>query len=252
MLHLISLLAAGSMGVQSPPVPTSIEQQIKTADYAFWEAFNACDRSRMAAALAPDIEFYHDKTGSTVSRDAVINSLMDGPCGTPGLHVRRELVAESVSYDPVPGFGAILTGRHRFYARRDGQPERLDGEARFAVVWQDLQGKPLMRRILSYAHGAALDQPIAHAVDVPLATLRRYVGQYASPVGDIAVTLSGDHLHLTSGGLSTDLTPVGPAVFRARGRRLLFEFLEADGQVVEIQVRENEVTVARGTRRGPR
>jgi hypothetical protein len=252
MLHLVSLMAAGAIAVPSPPVPSSIEQQVKRADDAFWAAFNACDRSRMAAALAPDVEFYHDKTGSTTLRDSVINSLMDGPCGTPGLHVRRELVADSVSYDPVPGFGAILTGRHRFYARRDGQPERLDGEARFAIVWQDLKGKPLMRRILSYAHGAALEQPIAQSVDLPLATLRRYVGHYASPMGDIAVTLVGNHLHLKSGGLSADLAPVSATVFRTRGRQLLFEFLETEVQIAEVQVRENEVTVARGTRQAVR
>jgi hypothetical protein len=71
------------------------------------------------ATLAPDVEFYHDKTGATISRDAVATSFMNGPCGTKGLHVRRELVARSLSYDPVPEFGAILTGQHRFYADRE-------------------------------------------------------------------------------------------------------------------------------------
>jgi len=218
MLHLIALLIAGPIDARAPQGTTTNEQRIEAADDAFWAAFNACDRSRMATALAPDVEFYHDKTGATVSREAVIRSLMDGPCGTPGLRVRRALVAGSIFYDPIPGFGAIVTGRHRFYARRDGQAERLDGEARFAIVWQDVRGKLAMRRILSYAHGAALDQPIAQSVEVPSQTLQRYVGRYASPMGDIAVIVSGGRLHLTSGGLSTDLVPIGPTVFRAEGR----------------------------------
>ena len=123
---------------------------------------------------------------------------MNGPCGTKGLHVRRELVAGSLSYDPVPGFGAILTGRHRFYARREGQDERLDGEARFAVVWQEVRGKFLMRRVLSYAHGPAIDQTAPVSVEVPMATLRRYVGRYASPMGDIAITLREGRLNIVS------------------------------------------------------
>ncbi len=156
MLHLIAMFAAGLVGTQSqPPAPT--EERVRMADNDFWAAFNTCDRRRMEATLTPDVEFYHDKTGATISRDGVVASFMDGPCGTNGLHVRRELVAGSLSYDPVPGFGAILTGRHRFYAQQDGQPERLDGEARFAIVWQDAGGTPLMRRVLSYAHGPAVD-----------------------------------------------------------------------------------------------
>jgi ketosteroid isomerase-like protein len=149
MLAVLLLAAAAQM--------PAAEQQVRAADAAFWQAFNRCDEAAMRRLLAPDVEFYHDKTGLTASRTAVTRSLMKGPCGTPGLHVRREAVADSISYDPVPGYGAILTGRHRFYARNGGGPERLDGEARFAVVWQSTGGQWRMRRILSYAHRPARD-----------------------------------------------------------------------------------------------
>ncbi len=177
---------------------------------------------------------------------------MDGPCGTKGLHVRRELVAGSLSYDEVPGFGAIVTGQHRFYARRDGQAERLDGEARFAVVWQDMEGRLLMRRVLSYAHGAATEQTVLPLVDVPLATLQRYVGRFASPMGDIAVTLFNGQLHLESGGLSSDLVAMGTTRFQVRGRPLQFEFVNTNGVVDKVLVQENGATVAAGTRQEAR
>lgn len=247
MFHFIAMFAASLVGTHSP-ASVAAEESVKTADDAFWVAFNTCDRRRMEATLAPDIEFYHDKTGATTSRDAVVASFMDGPCGTKGLHVRRELVAGSLSYDPVPGFGAILTGRHRFYARRDGQSERLDGEARFAVVWQDVNGKLLMHRVLSYAHGPAVDQPAPVPVEVPLEALRRYVGHYASPMGDIAVTLKEGRLHIVSGGLSADLVAVAIAKFQAQGRPLTFAFVGGGDTIEKMVVEENGVIVAEGTR----
>ena len=251
MLHLIAMFATSLVGTH-PPAPAPAEERVRTADDAFWVAFNTCDRRRMEATLAPDVEFYHDKTGATISRDAVVASFMNGPCGTKGLHVRRELVAGSLFYDPVPGFGAILTGRHRFYARREGQPERLDGEARFAVVWQDVSGKLLMRRVLSYAHGPAVDQTAPVSIEVPLATLRRYVGHYASPMGDIAVTLRDGRLHIVSGSLSADLVAVSVAKFQVQGRPLTFAFVAAGDTIEKVVVEENGGIVAEGTRQDAR
>lgn len=125
------------------------------ADAAFWRAFNQCDAAAMGKLLAPDIEFYHDKTGLTQGRDKVVESLVKGPCGTPGLHVRREEVPGSVAVDPVPGHGAIVSGVHRFYARQGAGAERLDGYARFAVVWRKTAARWEMARVLSYAHRPA-------------------------------------------------------------------------------------------------
>lgn len=90
MLHLIAVLATSPVDTHSPaPAPT--EERVRTA-------FNTCDRKHMEATLAPDVEFYHDKTGATILRNAVATSVMNGPCGTTGFHVRRELVAGSLSY----------------------------------------------------------------------------------------------------------------------------------------------------------
>lgn len=131
------------------------ETGLRAADAAFWAAFNACDAAAMARFFTPDVEFYHDRTGLTHTRSAVVRSLVKGPCGTPGLHVRRELVADSLRYDPVPRTGAILTGEHRFYAREGGGAERLDGQASFAVVWVHEGADWRMRRVLSFAHRPA-------------------------------------------------------------------------------------------------
>lgn len=246
MLYIV-LFAALAATATSGAAPPDTEQRVRGADTAFWAAFNDCDRARMREMFTPDVEFYHDKTGATVTRDAVVKSLMDGPCGTTGLRVRREAVAGSISFDAVPGFGAILTGRHRFYARFAGQAERLDGEARFAIVWQIANGQILIRRVLSFAHGSALDASTPTYQIVPAAVLQHYVGNYASPMGDIVVTQEGDHLHVRSGGLATALVAVTANTFEAKGRPLRFEFAR-QSNVEMVLVQENGALAAIGTR----
>ncbi|HEY0624022.1 nuclear transport factor 2 family protein [Sphingomonas sp.] len=148
----VNMIAALALSVAGAP---PAEDSVLAADAAFWRAFNQCDAEAMGKLLAADIEFYHDKTGLTQGRDAVVLSLMKGPCGTPGLHVRREVVADSVAVDPVPGHGAIVTGVHRFYAKQGQAAERLDGDARYAVVWRKTGARWEMRRVLSYSHRPA-------------------------------------------------------------------------------------------------
>jgi hypothetical protein len=136
------------------PTPSSVEGGVLAADAAFWRAFNQCDAEAMNNLLADDVEFYHDKTGLTVGRGAVLLSLMKGPCGTPGMHLRREAVG-SPAVDPVPGYGAILSGEHKFYVKQGQTPEYVDGNARFAVVWRQNGNHWEMRRVLSYSHRPA-------------------------------------------------------------------------------------------------
>jgi len=144
-LGLLILAAAQA----ASPTGDLMESRIRAADTQFWAAFNACDREGMTAWLDPAVEFYHDKTGATVSRERVAASFMDGPCGSKDLHMRRAPIAASLHYDPIPGYGGMLTGRHRFYARSGDQPEKLTTEARFAVVWHQAGDRVLISRVLS-------------------------------------------------------------------------------------------------------
>lgn len=128
------------------------EQAVREADAAFWRAFNACDAAAMAPFFSEDAEFYHDITGLTRTRAGVVASLVKGPCGTPGLHIRRALVPETIRFERVPGYGAILSGEHLFYAREGDQPERLATRAGFTVVWRADHGHWQMTRVISNAH----------------------------------------------------------------------------------------------------
>lgn len=76
----------------------------------------------MGDMLTADVEFYHDKTGLIVSREALVESLRKGPCGDPRMRLRREAVDGSLEFHPLNGGYAILSGRHRFYARETANP----------------------------------------------------------------------------------------------------------------------------------
>lgn len=152
--RLIPFLLAANAFAAEPirPADPGDEAGVRAADAHYWQTFNSCDLRAMAPLLTVDAEFYHDKTGLTTSREGVIDSLRRGPCADPGMKLRREAVPGSVQFHPLAGGFALLTGKHRFYVSRGGEPEHLDGEASFTTVWQLGDGDWRMRRILSYDH----------------------------------------------------------------------------------------------------
>jgi len=214
------------------------EAQVRAADARFWQAYNACDMVAMGALLSEDVEFFHDRTGLTASRNALIESLRRGPCADPRMHLRRELVEGSLEFHPLAGGYAILAGRHDFHVQEAGKPERLDGQAAFTTVWQQADGRWRMYRVLSYDHWPAPYTPPQRTMALSPAQLARFAGRYRSArVGDIQVAVDGDHLRLVAGSFVATLHPRSPTVFFAMERDLEFEFEGEDGRA--LVVREN-------------
>lgn len=247
MAAVLLLLAVATAGAKE-----NADEQVRTADARFWQAYNTCDMRAMGALLTADVEFYHDKTGLTASREAVVESLRKGPCGSPGMRLRREAVAGSLAFHPLEGGYAILSGRHRFYVEETGKPERLDGQAEFTSVWKLDDGQWRMHRVLSYDHGPAPYTPPPVTMTLPSARLATYAGRYRSPrIGDILVSIDGDHLKLTAGDFVATLYPETPTRFFAMERDLRFEFENgADGDVQALAVYENGKVSERAVRAG--
>lgn len=61
----------------------------------------------------------------------------------------RELVPGSLEVNPLPGFGAIEIGTHRFLHPRE--PGNV-GQARFLHIWQNRNGAWKLSRVISYDH----------------------------------------------------------------------------------------------------
>lgn len=216
----VLLIATAVATAQTPDV----ERDVRAADAAFWRAYNGCDMTAIGALLTADVEFYHDTTGLTTTRAGVVDSLRNGPCATPDLRLRREVIDDSIAFHPLAGGYAVLSGRHRFHVRTGDAPERLDGQAEFTTLWQFDDGHWQMHRVLSYSHGPVPYTP-PQAIGLPASTLATYAGQYRSArIGEISIVATGDHLVLTAGSFIVALYPETTTRFFAMERDLRFEF----------------------------
>jgi hypothetical protein len=228
-----ALSATGMPGsADTPGNPASVKTQVEAADAAFWDAFNRCDAAAMAPEFTDDVEFYHDRTGLTLGRPAVVKSMIDGPCGDPShIRLRREAVPESARFAPLAGGFALLSGEHRFLVSRDGGDFRHEGMASYVELWRQTAVGWQMRRVVSYDHRA--DLPDLRAVDMPARKLAELTGTYTGdPSGPLTVTLAGGHLTVASGKARFELVPLGNGVFGVADRWVTFAF---DGRSVVVR-----------------
>lgn len=119
--------------------------------------FNKCDISQFERLVSDNFEFYHDKSGATVSKAAFIKTLKEGLCKSPDSYQsRRELVEGSMQIYPLKDkgvlYGAIQIGTHRFYETEKGKPEREASTAQFTQFWKLENGEWKLSRVFSYDH----------------------------------------------------------------------------------------------------
>jgi hypothetical protein len=153
--------AAAPANAAGPTVsPAELKAPIRARSQAVFDAvFETCDLAALRALVADDMEFYHDK-GGVVARSGnefvqAIEKRCTGQKVPDSYRSRRELVEGSLEVYPIPGYGAMEVGTHRFYERRGDGPESLAGVAKFSHVWQQVKGEWKLSRVLSYAHGPA-------------------------------------------------------------------------------------------------
>ena len=127
----------------------TLRDQILSADRQLFDAYNACDSVRFSRSLAPDLEFFHDTTGLT-GYDWNVSAL-EKRCSESTTY-RRMLDEQSVQVFPVPGYGALEFGTHRFYEHGAEGPEKLDATPDFANVWKKTLDGWKLARVLSYGH----------------------------------------------------------------------------------------------------
>ena len=89
------------------------------------------------------IEFYHDKSGLTTSKQDILDATRKNVCGK----VTRELVKGSIEVSPVPGYGAVEIGMHMF---RNNQEKNQGPQAsKFVIIWRNKNGKWLITKVIS-------------------------------------------------------------------------------------------------------
>jgi hypothetical protein len=161
-------VCAQTKGVSTatPNENTALFKEVSSLDTAFFQLANDCELEKISAYVDENLEFYHDKAGLDVGRQTFLTSLKNNTC-----HVMiRELVPGSLEVYPIPGYGAIELGTHRFHhpgherawpgAAAVGMTHFLEpgaeewpvGEARFLHVWRRDHGTWILTRVISYGH----------------------------------------------------------------------------------------------------
>jgi ketosteroid isomerase-like protein len=154
LLSVIVLLAGLAAGQNVPVLdsiktPEELNKAVTTLDASVFDAFNRCEVDKFATFFTDDVEFYHDRDGLSVGKADLAESVKKNICGK----VTRELVPGTLQVYPLPGYGALQTGVHRFHHPGHDDTEPV-GEGKFLHVWQCKNGQWKITRVISYDHHA--------------------------------------------------------------------------------------------------
>lgn len=227
----------------------SLESQVLSADALFWESYNQCNTENMGTFLTEGLEFYHDKDGLTSGSKKVIASIKNNLCSR-NWKLKRQAIDNSVEVFPLNNYGAILTGEHAFYIVETDQSERLDTTAKFTHIWQLINNRWKMSRIISYDHTSA-QQPVNNKQAISISEkLLKYVGQYQAPeTGIINITKEENGLKVIAGEMRLIIHAESDTVFFHNESPLTFEFLtHSNNNAHKMIIRENGHIVEEATR----
>jgi hypothetical protein len=145
---LTACAAATNVVAADAPSPDALYQKMLALDTAMFDSFNRCadpaQFEKHAKFFAKDVEFYHDLGGVLMGADAVMETTKKNVCGK----FRRELDVASFRVWPIPGYGAMVMGTHRFCHT----PTTCEGVGEFTTVWKQTGDEWVVTRALSYAH----------------------------------------------------------------------------------------------------
>jgi hypothetical protein len=144
---MVTLNMANAQAVGNIKPGTDLKTEILKLDSAVFNAFNKRDTSLFKEFFTKDLEFYHDKGGLT-GYDQTISFMRS--TAQPGNDLKRELIEGSSEVYPVPGYGAMQIGKHRFCHTENGKQDC--GIFKFVNIWQYKNGKWKISRVVSYDH----------------------------------------------------------------------------------------------------
>jgi hypothetical protein len=150
---LLLTVFLGALSLQAQTKPQSLFETIRALDTQLFDAYNHCDLEKFGSFLADDLEFYHDVTGLSRTRETIVEAVKNNICGK----VTRELVPGSLEVYPLKDFGAVEIGVHRFHHPGKEDSEGV-GEAKFIHIWQNKDGVWKITRVISFDHHAAATQ----------------------------------------------------------------------------------------------
>lgn len=150
---LIALFATFALATGDASAQTTNKNELYKAiahvDSLMFDAFNRQDLDALKSYFASNLEFYNDGGGLS-GYEETINNFKTMFARNKTSHLRRELVAGTLEVYPVPGFGAIEVGTHKFLHTENGKEEV--GILKFIQTWQYKDGKWQATRVISLGH----------------------------------------------------------------------------------------------------
>lgn len=152
-LFLLSVATGANAQV---PENSALYQTLMAKDRQLFEqGFNRCSMKDMQAVIAPELAFFHDQ-GGTQNRAQFFEAVHNNICNNRNGKPIRTLVPGSTQIFELRNngvlYGAIQTGKHRFYTQGKALAETGMTEARFSHVWLLIQGQWQLQTALSYDH----------------------------------------------------------------------------------------------------
>jgi hypothetical protein len=131
---IIILIIPFSVGAQNEistykPVDQKLHKTISHMDSVFFEAYNSCNMEKQKEIYADDIEFFHDKSGLSTSKSAILEATENNICGK----VTRSLVKGSIEVYPINNYGAVEIGYHKFFNNQE--PDAPSNPSKFIIMW---------------------------------------------------------------------------------------------------------------------
>ena len=145
-LCLVALFPA-FIGLAATAEEPSLRDTVLALDKQLFNAFNERDVDTFKRMFDEDIEFFHDIGGLSDYDQAITNTaqLFERDTG-----LTRELLLDTVSIYPVPDFGAIQVGKHRFCHPENGVMDC--GTFDFLHIWRQQEDSWTLVRVVSYGH----------------------------------------------------------------------------------------------------
>lgn len=146
---LYALLVSWVMNGQTSEIPSykpidqKLYEEIVKMDSIYFQAYNTCDMKTQASLYHDNLEFYHDKGGIETSKKELLESLEKNICGK----VTRTLIKGSIEVYPIPNYGAVQIGYHKFFNNRE--PNQKSIPSKFIVIWKKEEKLWKITRVIS-------------------------------------------------------------------------------------------------------
>jgi ketosteroid isomerase-like protein len=130
----------------------SLYTVIEQMDTKLFNAINHKDLAALKSIYDESLEFYHDKGGLMDYKTSMEINAKHFADTSARYVERRELDKNSLKVFPIPGFGAMEVGMHRFYTSFNGGPEEVTASPHFVMIWQKKGDQWKVVKVVSYGH----------------------------------------------------------------------------------------------------